>query len=173
MERVSPAYSEWLKHINAFIDHQEEVISQDLGEAAATFRSLGTGEGLRGMTVEVWRGILIDFAIVVAATLLAWALFRLLASQAYARIDRWLAHHTTAPAPQEIPPGAPRPGLTPQSLYRSTIAIVGALLIDIAVIALTALALLAFAGNSLLCRRALDGTDTDPASFTALRLLSG
>jgi drug/metabolite transporter (DMT)-like permease len=38
---------------------------------------------------------------------------------------------------------------------------------------LTALALLAFAGNSLLCRRALDGTDTDPASFTALRLLSG
>ena len=38
---------------------------------------------------------------------------------------------------------------------------------------LTVLALLAFAGNSLLCRRALDGTDTDPASFTALRLLSG
>lgn len=40
-------------------------------------------------------------------------------------------------------------------------------------LALTVLALLAFAGNSLLCRRALDGTDTDPASFTALRLLSG
>jgi drug/metabolite transporter (DMT)-like permease len=39
--------------------------------------------------------------------------------------------------------------------------------------ALTVLALLAFAGNSLLCRRALDGTDTDPASFTALRLVSG
>ena len=38
---------------------------------------------------------------------------------------------------------------------------------------LTALALLAFAGNSLLCRLALEGTDTDPASFTALRLLSG
>ena len=40
-------------------------------------------------------------------------------------------------------------------------------------LALTVLALLAFAGNSLLCRRALDDTDTDPASFTALRLLSG
>ncbi|PZO11087.1 MAG: EamA family transporter [Lysobacteraceae bacterium] len=38
---------------------------------------------------------------------------------------------------------------------------------------MTALALLAFAGNSLLCRGALDGTQTDPASFTALRLLSG
>ena len=43
MERVSPAYSEWLKHINAFIDHQEEVISQDLGEVrevAGGFRLL-------------------------------------------------------------------------------------------------------------------------------------
>ncbi|MBW8367992.1 MAG: DMT family transporter [Arenimonas sp.] len=40
-------------------------------------------------------------------------------------------------------------------------------------LALTVLALLAFAGNSLLCRWALDGTDTDPASFTALRLFSG
>mgnify|MGYP002651796542 CR=1 FL=1 len=43
LERVSPAYSEWLKHINAFIDHQEEVISQDLGqvrEVAGGFRLL-------------------------------------------------------------------------------------------------------------------------------------
>ena len=38
---------------------------------------------------------------------------------------------------------------------------------------LTVLALLAFAGNSLLCRRALAGTDIDPATFTALRLASG
>ena len=43
LERVSPAYSEWLKHINAFIDHQEHVISQDLGEVrevAGGFRLL-------------------------------------------------------------------------------------------------------------------------------------
>lgn len=38
---------------------------------------------------------------------------------------------------------------------------------------LTMLALLAFAGNSLLCRAALDLTDTDPASFTGLRILAG
>lgn len=38
---------------------------------------------------------------------------------------------------------------------------------------LTALAMLAFAGNSLLCRLALRDTDIDPASFTALRLVSG
>ena len=39
--------------------------------------------------------------------------------------------------------------------------------------ALTCLAMVAFAGNSLLCRAALKGTDVDAASFTSLRLLSG
>ena len=40
-------------------------------------------------------------------------------------------------------------------------------------LALTLLAMLAFAGNSLLCRVALKQTSIDPASFTALRLASG
>ncbi len=40
-------------------------------------------------------------------------------------------------------------------------------------IALTSVAMLAFAGNSLLCRVALDRTTIDAASFTAIRLLSG
>ena len=38
---------------------------------------------------------------------------------------------------------------------------------------LTAMALGAFAGNSLLCRAALAQTGIDPASFTSIRLLSG
>jgi len=38
---------------------------------------------------------------------------------------------------------------------------------------LATLALLAFAGNSLLCRAALDRTGTDPASFTLLRIVAG
>lgn len=38
---------------------------------------------------------------------------------------------------------------------------------------LTALAMLAFAGNSLLCRLALRETEIDAASFTSLRLLAG
>jgi drug/metabolite transporter (DMT)-like permease len=41
------------------------------------------------------------------------------------------------------------------------------------VIALTSLAMIAFAGNSLLCRLALAHTAIDPASFTAVRLVSG
>lgn len=39
--------------------------------------------------------------------------------------------------------------------------------------ALTSLALIAFAGNSLLCRAALTHTGIDPASFTTVRLVSG
>lgn len=38
---------------------------------------------------------------------------------------------------------------------------------------LTVLAMLAFAGNSLLCRLALKHTSIDPASFTTVRLISG
>lgn len=41
------------------------------------------------------------------------------------------------------------------------------------VIALTALAMLCFAANSLLCRLALHDPSIDPASFTAIRILAG
>ncbi|CAM3724056.1 EamA family transporter [Ectopseudomonas alcaliphila] len=41
------------------------------------------------------------------------------------------------------------------------------------ILLLTTLAMLAFAGNSLLCRLALRETEIDAASFTAIRLLSG
>ena len=43
MSEVSPAYGEWLKRINGFIDHQEETIGRDIGavrEAAGGFRLL-------------------------------------------------------------------------------------------------------------------------------------
>lgn len=41
------------------------------------------------------------------------------------------------------------------------------------IIALTSLAMFAFAGNSLLCRAALKHTSIDAASFTTIRLISG
>jgi drug/metabolite transporter (DMT)-like permease len=40
-------------------------------------------------------------------------------------------------------------------------------------LSLTLLAMIAFAGNSLLCRLALQQTAIDPASFTSIRILSG
>lgn len=44
---------------------------------------------------------------------------------------------------------------------------------NLALIIKTSLALLAFAGNSVLCRLALEKGAIDPSSFTAVRLLSG
>ena len=41
------------------------------------------------------------------------------------------------------------------------------------ILALTSLAMLTFAGNSLLCRIALKDTSLDPATFTTVRLISG
>jgi drug/metabolite transporter (DMT)-like permease len=41
------------------------------------------------------------------------------------------------------------------------------------VVVLTSLAMIAFAGNSILCRLALAHTDIDAASFTTIRLISG
>lgn len=46
-------------------------------------------------------------------------------------------------------------------------------MLNIRAVLLTILALLAFAGNSLLCRMALAHTSMDAASFTTVRLLSG
>ncbi|HUO79543.1 MAG TPA: DMT family transporter [Steroidobacteraceae bacterium] len=46
-------------------------------------------------------------------------------------------------------------------------------MLPVRAVALTSLAMLAFAGNSLLCRLALAHTAIDPAGFTAIRLLSG
>ena len=44
---------------------------------------------------------------------------------------------------------------------------------SVRVIALTSITMIAFAGNSLLCRMALRDTGVDPASFTSIRLVSG
>jgi drug/metabolite transporter (DMT)-like permease len=46
-------------------------------------------------------------------------------------------------------------------------------MVNIRAIGLTSLAMLAFAGNSLLCRLALKNTTIDAASFTTIRLVSG
>ncbi len=57
-----------------------------------------------------------------------------------------------------MPPGHRKPlnGLAPHRLFL-----------------LTAITMVAFAGNSILCRFALSDTEIDPASFTLIRLVSG
>lgn len=46
-------------------------------------------------------------------------------------------------------------------------------LMNVRTIVLTIFAMLAFAGNSLLCRAALRDSEIDPTSFTALRMIAG
>ena len=60
LEAVSPAYSEWLDRVNAFIDHQEAIVSGDINrvqEAASGFRLLilaATGLAILAGVVIVW-----------------------------------------------------------------------------------------------------------------------
>ncbi len=119
-------------------------LGQGLGEAAAAFRSVGAGEGMRGISLATWLDALLGLALVIAATLIAWWGFRALASRIYARMDGWLAdcEQTTRAQAQPVigADGQPRPAprLTLTLLYRSALAIVGALLVDVGVIALAA-----------------------------------
>lgn len=133
--------------------HFIQNIAQDFSEAIDTFRSLGRGDGVRGISMQTWLAALMGLAIVVVATLIAYLLFRAIASRAYARIDNWVARHPDTRAAQGAMPG-PVPGAsagpyagTPHTppphirlnlsrLYRYLVAVVGALLIDISVIAL-------------------------------------
>jgi len=45
--------------------------------------------------------------------------------------------------------------------------------VNVRLFVLTALAMLAFASNSVMCRAALEYTQIDPTSFTAICLVSG
>ena len=46
-------------------------------------------------------------------------------------------------------------------------------MVSVRILTLTTFAMIAFAGNSLLCRLALKHTSIDPATFTSVRLISG
>lgn len=111
-----------------------EGVVEDFREALAAFQSLGRGEGVRGVTLDQWIDALISLGIVVTATVLAYALFRLLASRIYHRIDRWVATQSASdPAAGHRPADV---GRYFGRLYRFLVALIGALLIDIGVIAL-------------------------------------
>lgn len=121
-------------------------LAAEFGSAIDAFKSLGRGEGVSGVSMAQWVAALTSMAIVGAATLLAYALLRAIASRGYARIDAWVARHPDnrpQPLAQPVPPlaasGRQRPaGLRGKlsRVYRYMVAVVGALLIDIGVIAL-------------------------------------
>ena len=110
--------------------HVLQNIAADVAQAFNAFRSLGRGEGVSGVSMAQWLSALTSMAIVVAATLIAYAVLRAIASRGYARIDAWVARH-----PQDLSRHT-----NMSRLYRYMVAVVGALLIDIGVIALAGVA---------------------------------
>ncbi|MDQ2147408.1 mechanosensitive ion channel [Alcaligenaceae bacterium C4P045] len=72
-------------------------IALDVSEAIDTFKSLGSGGGARGVTWAQWTQALTSFAIVLLATVIAFAVLRALARLIFARLDVWVARGEDAP----------------------------------------------------------------------------
>jgi len=115
-----------------------EGVVEDFRDAVVAFQTLGRGEGVRGVTLEEWIEALVSLGIVIAATVLAYALFRLMASRIYARIDRWVAAQLAlnSPSGSAATLHTGNFGWYFGKLYRYLVAMFGALLIDIGVILL-------------------------------------
>jgi len=109
-------------------------LAQDFSQTAAMLRGLFAGEGIQGMTAEQWRSRLLNLALVVVATLVAFAVFRLIASWFFRRLDAWVRSSQA-----EKPPGPAYGRRRAVRLTPRVGAIVGALAIDAGAILLAAL----------------------------------
>lgn len=119
-------------------------VAEDVTNAIAAFRTAGDGEGA-GLPWTLWGTILLAFGIAVVSTVVAFYVFRALVSRIYQRINRWVA---SKPAPASAPPIEAGEDDAQQTLdekeqkqaagalLRRWSAVLGALLIDVAVIVL-------------------------------------
>ena len=117
-------------------------LSRDLSASAALVRSLFSGTGERGIMTEQWFSVFLSFAIVVAAAVLALLVFRVVAAKLFDRANAWVAHTPVIPA-EAKPPSRLAPGgtawLASIGMSRKGGAVMGALVLDIAVIVLAAI----------------------------------
>lgn len=110
-------------------------LAQDFAETAENLRGLLAGEGIPGMTAQQWKSRLLNLALVIVATLVAFAFFRLIALRFFRRLDAWVQRSPSVPS-----------GAHPHYRKRSVRltprvgAAVGALAIDAGAIFLAALA---------------------------------
>lgn len=107
------------------IEHFITGLGADLSEAANVFRSLGEDDDTAVLNRNRWRDALLNFVIVVVATMIAFLAFRKLASHFFARSNDWITATGSRPDDEA---GASR--LAQSSLYRKTIAIVAAMAAD-------------------------------------------
>lgn len=99
----------------------------DVGQAAAAVSAMARGESAGGIGMADWKTVLFNFALVVAATIIAFVITRLLAARCFSFINHW--------AGQSPPAATPRRFAGPAT-WRKIIAVLGALLIDIVAIVL-------------------------------------
>ncbi|GGI53935.1 mechanosensitive ion channel domain-containing protein [Oxalicibacterium solurbis] len=107
------------------IEHFITGLGADLSEAATVFRSLGEDDDTAVLNRSKWRDALLNFAIVVIATMIAFFVFRRLAGRFFARSNDWI---TATGNESDSKPGTGR--LAQSGLYRKTIAIVAAMVAD-------------------------------------------
>lgn len=109
-------------------------VSADFSEAVASVRSMIEGNDTPTTapvdTVHTWRTVLPDLLLVMLATIVAFLAFRGIASRIYMRSNRWINA-----IPRTVD-NVPLSGFASSWLYRKSVAIVFALLVDVAVILL-------------------------------------
>ncbi len=99
----------------------------DMGDATAAIGAMARGENIGGPGMADWKTTLINFALVIAATVIAFIVLRLLAARIFAFINQWAGQ----------PPAAPvRRRLAGPATLRKIAAVIAALIVDVIAIAL-------------------------------------
>ncbi len=116
-------------------------LSRDFSRTAGMLKALLNGAGVHGMTTAQWLSVLTVFCIVAVTTLLAFFILRIVARRLFNRIDLWLAGGPDASLNHGRSLSVPVWGrfLSRQG-YRKGGGVIGALVIDVAVTLLAALA---------------------------------
>lgn len=99
----------------------------DMGDAAAAIGAMARGEGTAGISMTDWKSTMINFVMVIAATVIAFIVLRLLAARVFAAINHWAG---------QSPPIASRRRIAGPAALRKIVAVVGALIVDIIAIVL-------------------------------------
>ncbi|MDQ7969270.1 MAG: mechanosensitive ion channel [Oxalicibacterium faecigallinarum] len=118
------------------IQHFIASISADVSEAMAAVRSMGQEQQADepgNIVPGAWRALLVNLLMIAAATIVAFFLFRALAARIYARSNRWITATPAEPADATTGESVRFVG---SALYRKSVAIVFAMMVDIAAILL-------------------------------------
>ncbi|WP_253272248.1 mechanosensitive ion channel domain-containing protein [Advenella kashmirensis] len=99
----------------------------DMGDATAAIGAMARGENIGGPGMADWKTTLINFALVIAATVIAFIVLRLLAARIFAFINHWAG---------QAPPATVRRRLAGPATLRKIAAVIAALIVDVIAIAL-------------------------------------